>query len=38
MAASLAGDPAARAALGVRGRDLYDRRFALGVTIARMRS
>ena len=36
-AASLAADPEARAALGARGRDLYDRQFALGVTIARMR-
>jgi glycosyltransferase involved in cell wall biosynthesis len=37
IAAKLAGDPAARAALGARGRDLYDGRFALGVTIERMR-
>jgi hypothetical protein len=37
-AAALAGDPEARAALGARGRDLYDERFALHVTIARMRS
>jgi glycosyltransferase involved in cell wall biosynthesis len=37
MAAKLAGDPAARAALGVRGRELYDGRFALAVTIGRMR-
>jgi hypothetical protein len=36
-AASLAADPAARAALGKRGRELYDEQFALGVTIARMR-
>lgn len=36
-AASLAADPAARAALGKRGRELYDGEFALGVTIARMR-
>ncbi len=36
-AAGLAADPAARAALGARGRDLYDGRFALHVTIARMR-
>ena len=37
IAATLAGDPAARAALGVRGRELYDARFALELTIARMR-
>jgi glycosyltransferase involved in cell wall biosynthesis len=37
MAAKLAGDPPARAALGARGRDLYDARFALDVTIARLR-
>ena len=37
MATSLASDPAARVALGARGRDLYDERFALDVTIARMR-
>jgi glycosyltransferase involved in cell wall biosynthesis len=37
IAARLAGDPAARAALGARGRELYDGRFALDVTIARMR-
>jgi glycosyltransferase involved in cell wall biosynthesis len=36
-AAALAADPAARTALGARGRDLYDEQFALGVTIARMR-
>jgi glycosyltransferase involved in cell wall biosynthesis len=36
-AAGLAADPAARAALGARGRDLYDAQFALDVTIARMR-
>jgi glycosyltransferase involved in cell wall biosynthesis len=36
-AAGLAADPGARAALGARGRDLYDAQFALGVTIARMR-
>jgi glycosyltransferase involved in cell wall biosynthesis len=36
-ATRLAGDPPARAALGARGRDLYDARFALDVTIARMR-
>jgi len=36
-AASLAADPAARTALGARGRELYDGQFALGVTIARMR-
>lgn len=36
-AAGLAGDPVARAALGRRGRELYDGSFALGVTIARMR-
>ena len=33
----LAADPAARAALGARGRALYDGQFALDVTIARMR-
>ena len=37
IAARLAGDPSARAALGARGRELYDGRFALDVTIARMR-
>jgi hypothetical protein len=37
IAATLAGDPAARAALGARGRELYDGRFALDVTIGRMR-
>jgi glycosyltransferase involved in cell wall biosynthesis len=37
IAARLAGDPAARAALGARGRELYVGRFALDVTIARMR-
>jgi glycosyltransferase involved in cell wall biosynthesis len=37
IAARLAGDPAARAALGARGRKLYDERFALDTTIARMR-
>jgi glycosyltransferase involved in cell wall biosynthesis len=37
IAVGLADDPAARAALGARGRDLYDARFALDVTIARMR-
>ncbi|HMC76751.1 MAG TPA: glycosyltransferase family 4 protein [Vicinamibacterales bacterium] len=37
LAVGLAGDPAARAALGARGRRLYDERFALGITIARMR-
>jgi glycosyltransferase involved in cell wall biosynthesis len=37
MAAGLAGDPAARVALGARGRTLYDERFALAVTLARMR-
>jgi glycosyltransferase involved in cell wall biosynthesis len=37
LAAGLAGDPAARASLGARGRSLYDGRFALDVTIARMR-
>src|SRR5258708_22079751 len=36
-AAGLAADPAARAALGARGRDLYHGRFALHGTIARMR-
>jgi glycosyltransferase involved in cell wall biosynthesis len=36
-AAALADDPAARTALGARGRALYDEQFALGVTIARMR-
>lgn len=37
-AAALAADPAARAALGARGRDLYDERFALAHTIVRLRS
>jgi hypothetical protein len=37
IAAGLAADPAARAALGTRGRELYDTRFALELTIARMR-
>lgn len=37
IAARLAADPAARAALGARGRRLYDEQFALDVTIARMR-
>jgi glycosyltransferase involved in cell wall biosynthesis len=37
IAARLAADPAARAALGARGRELYDARFALDLTIARMR-
>lgn len=37
IAAGLAADPAARAALGARGRDLYDARFALDFTITRMR-
>jgi glycosyltransferase involved in cell wall biosynthesis len=37
MAAALAADPALRAALGARGRSLYDAQFALDVTIARMR-
>jgi len=37
MAVRLAGDAGARAALGARGRALYDRDFALDVTIARMR-
>lgn len=37
IAARLAGDRPARAALGARGRELYDGRFALDVTIARMR-
>jgi glycosyltransferase involved in cell wall biosynthesis len=36
-AAALAADAAGRAALGARGRDLYDRQFALAVTIARLR-
>ena len=36
-AASLAADPSARAALGARGRRLYDEQFALDVTITRMR-
>ncbi len=36
-AARLAGDQPSRAALGARGRDLYDTRFALDVTIARLR-
>jgi glycosyltransferase involved in cell wall biosynthesis len=36
-AAGLAADPASRAALGARGRGLYDARFALDVTIGRMR-
>jgi glycosyltransferase involved in cell wall biosynthesis len=36
-AAGLAADPASRAALGARGRGLYDAQFALGVTIGRMR-
>jgi glycosyltransferase involved in cell wall biosynthesis len=36
-AAALEADPASRAALGARGRDLYDRQFALDVTIGRMR-
>lgn len=36
-AARLAGDPAARTALGARGRELYDAQFALNVTIARIR-
>jgi glycosyltransferase involved in cell wall biosynthesis len=36
-AAALAADRDARVALGARGRALYDERFALGVTIARMR-
>jgi hypothetical protein len=36
-AVTLAGDAAARAALGTRGRDLYDRQFALHLTIARLR-
>jgi glycosyltransferase involved in cell wall biosynthesis len=37
IAAALATDPAARAELGVRGRELYDARFTLDLTIARMR-
>jgi glycosyltransferase involved in cell wall biosynthesis len=37
IAARLAGDRPARAALGARGRELYDGRFALDLTIARMR-
>ncbi len=37
IAVRLAADPEARAALGARGRALYDARFALDVTIARMR-
>jgi glycosyltransferase involved in cell wall biosynthesis len=37
IAVRLAADPAARAALGARGRALYDARFALDVTIGRMR-
>lgn len=37
LAGHLAGDPAARAALGARGRQLYDTRFALDLTIARLR-
>jgi glycosyltransferase involved in cell wall biosynthesis len=37
IAAGLAADPGARAALGARGRELYDARFALNLTIARMR-
>lgn len=37
LAAGLADDPVARAALGARGRALYERQFALDVTIARMR-
>jgi glycosyltransferase involved in cell wall biosynthesis len=36
-AAGLAADPASRAALGARGRGLYDAQFALDVTIGRMR-
>ena len=36
-AVRLAADPIARAALGARGRALYDEQFALGVTIERMR-
>lgn len=36
-AVALAGDAAGRAALGASGRDLYDRQFALAVTIARLR-
>lgn len=36
-AATLEADPASRTALGARGRDLYDREFALDVTIARLR-
>ena len=36
--AALAADPAARAALGARGRRLYDDQFALPVTLARMRA
>ena len=37
LAAGLAADPEARTALGARGRQLYDTRFALDVTIARLR-
>jgi glycosyltransferase involved in cell wall biosynthesis len=37
IAVALAADPAARTALGARGRVLYDEQFSLGVTIARMR-
>lgn len=36
-AAALAADPASRAALGARGRALYDAQFALDTTIGRMR-
>jgi glycosyltransferase involved in cell wall biosynthesis len=36
-AATLAADPAARRELGARGRRLYDERFALPVTIERLR-
>ena len=37
IAGTLAADPASRAALGARGRSLYDAQFALDVTIGRMR-